>query len=46
VGFFVTLLLCFMGFAIILNQDFVAKASLTSQYVIVDGERYYCKKGR
>jgi len=46
IGFCVTLLLCFMCFGVILNQDFVAKASLTSQYVIVDGERYYCKKER
>jgi hypothetical protein len=44
-GFYVTLLLCFMGFGIILNEGFVSKASLTSQYVIVDGVRYYCKKG-
>ena len=45
IGFFITLLLCFIGFAYILQEGFVSKLSLTTQYVIVNGERYYCKKG-
>lgn len=45
IGFAITLLLCFIGFGVILHEGFVSKLSLTTQYVIVNGKRYYCKKG-
>jgi Na+/phosphate symporter len=44
IGAYITILLSFSIFSVILYQGFVAKASLTTQHVIVDGERYTCKK--
>lgn len=46
IGAYITLILCFMVFGVILYEGFVSKAALTTAYSIVDGERYICKKAK